>query len=147
MSSLSIGERKSLESKAKLFIHSIGAPENATSSLVNLFEPLLSGLNAKVEYSEIREILLRMDKGFEAIDKRFEDMQRYMDKRFEAIDKRFEDMNKRFEDMNKRFEDMNKRFEDLQKYMDKRFIMMLSFVSLAFLAMPAIITLILKFVQ
>ena len=140
MSSISIEERKSLESKIKLFIHSIGAPENATSSLVNLFEPLLSGLNAKVEYSEIREILLRMDKGFEAmdkrfeaIDKRFEDMQKYMDKRFEAIDKRFEDMNKRFEDM--------------QKYMDKRFVMLLSFVSLAFLAMPAIITLILKFMQ
>ena len=115
MSAISMEERKSLESKAKLFIHSIGASENATSSLVNMFEHLLSRLNAKVEYSEIREILLRMDKGFEA-----------MDKRFESIDKRFEDM---------------------QKYMDKRFIMILSFVSLAFLAMPAIITLILKFMQ
>ena len=137
MSSISIEERKSLESKVKLFIHSIGALENATSSLVHLFEPLLSGLNAKVEYSEIREILLRMDKGFEAMDKRFEAMQKYMDKRFEAMDKRFEDMQKY----------MDKRFEDMQKYMDKRFVMLLSFVSLAFLAMPAIITLILKFMQ
>ena len=184
MSTISMEERKSLESKVKLFIHSIGAPENATSSLVNLFEPLLSGLNAKVEYSEIREILLRMDKGFEAMDKRFEYMQNYMDKHFEAmdkrfeymqnymdkhfeaIDKRFEDMqkhtDKRFEDMqkhtdkrfeymqnymDKRFEAMDKRFEDLQKYMDKRFVMILSFVSFALLAMPAIITLILKFMQ
>jgi len=34
--------------------------------------------------------------GFEAVDKRFEDMYRYMDKRFDAVDKRFEDMNKKF---------------------------------------------------
>jgi len=73
-----------------------------------------------------------MEKRFEAIDKRFENMQRYMEKRFEAIDKRFEDMNKRFEAIDKRFENMqrymekrfeaiDKRFEDLQRYMNKRF--------------------------
>ena len=31
-----------------------------------------------------------MDKHFEAVDKRFEDLHRNMDKRFEAVDKRFE---------------------------------------------------------
>ncbi len=30
-----------------------------------------------------------MDKRFEAVDKRFEDMYRYMDKRFDSVDKRF----------------------------------------------------------
>ncbi len=62
-----------------------------------------------------------MEKRFEAIDKRFEDLQRYMEKRFEAIDKRFENINKRFEDMNKRFEAIDKRFEDMRYYIDKRF--------------------------
>jgi len=41
----------------------------------------------------------------------------FMEKRFEAIDKRFEDL-KSYSD--KRFEDMNKRFEDLRYYVDKR---------------------------
>ena len=47
-----------------------------------------------------------MDKRFEAVDKRFEDLIHYMDKRFEELthqmDKRFEAVDKRFEDMNKR---------------------------------------------
>ncbi len=67
-------------------------------------------------FEELRE---DMNKRFEAVDKRFEDMnkrfeelQEDMNRRFEAVDKRFEDMNRRFEDINKRFEDMNKRFEE-----------------------------------
>ena len=72
---------------------------------------------------------LLMEKRFEAMYKRFEDLIHMIDKRFEDLthqmDKRFEDMNKRFEDlthqMDKRFEDMNKRFEDLTHQMDKRF--------------------------
>ena len=87
----------------------------------------------KLATKEDLKMLIEMfNKRFEAIDKRFEDMQRYMEKRFEAIDKRFEDMNKRFEAVDKRFENMqrymekrfeaiDKRFEDLQRYMNKRF--------------------------
>ena len=75
---------------------------------------------------------LLMEKRFEAMDKRFEDLIHMIDKRFEDLthqmDKRFEDMNKRFEDlthqMDKRFEAMDKRFEDMNKRfeaMDRRF--------------------------
>ena len=65
-----------------------------------------------------------INKRFEAVDKRFEDI----NKRFEAVDRRFEDVNNRFEDINNRFEDINKRFEavdrrfeDLTANMNKRF--------------------------
>ena len=37
-----------------------------------------------------------LDKRFEAVDRRFEEMNANLDKRFEAVDRRFEDMNKRF---------------------------------------------------
>ena len=37
-----------------------------------------------------------MNKRFEAVDKRFEDLTANMNKRFEAVDKRFEDLHKRF---------------------------------------------------
>ena len=65
---------------------------------------------------DLKMLLEFMEKRFEAVDKRFEDV----NKRFEAIDKRFEDVNKRFEAIDKRFEDMNKRFEDLTHYIDRR---------------------------
>ncbi|MGC8962272.1 MAG: hypothetical protein ACP5K1_07545, partial [Candidatus Bathyarchaeia archaeon] len=60
---------------------------------------------------DIKMVLDFMDKRFNAVDKRFEDI----NKRFEAMDKRFEDINKRFEAMDKRFEDINKRFEAMDK--------------------------------
>ncbi|MBS7645094.1 hypothetical protein KEJ44_03515, partial [Candidatus Bathyarchaeota archaeon] len=94
---------------------------------------------------DVKMILDFMDRRFNAVDKRFEDLISYSDKRFESIDKRFEDVNrrfeamdrrfedlityserrfesvdKRFEDMNKRFESMDKRFEDLTRYVDRR---------------------------
>ena len=58
-----------------------------------------------------------INKRFEAVDKRFEDI----NKRFEAVDRRFEDVNNRFEDINKRFEAVDRRFEDLTANMNKRF--------------------------
>ena len=65
---------------------------------------------------------LLMEKRFEAMDKRFEDLIHMIDKRFEDLthqmDKRFEDLTHQ---MDKRFEDMNKRFEELTHQMDKRF--------------------------
>ena len=47
------------------------------------------------------------NKQFEAVNKRFEDMQKSMDKRFEDMQK---SMDKRFATVDKRFEDMNQRF-------------------------------------
>ncbi len=67
-----------------------------------------------------------MTERFQAMDRRFEDLQEAMDKRFEAVDKRFEAMDarfadardasdRRFEAVEKRFEAMDRRFDDLQK--------------------------------
>jgi hypothetical protein len=75
------------------------------------------------------EMQTQMDRRFEAMDKRFEEMQTQMDKRFEAMDKRFEEMqtqmDRRFEAMDKRFEEMqtqmDRRFEEMQTQMDRRF--------------------------
>ncbi|EGV16927.1 hypothetical protein [Thiocapsa marina] len=78
----------------------------------------------------IQTILVQMDKRFDAVEKRFEQMQLNMDKRFEAVDKRFEQMqlnmdqrfdavDKRFESMDKRFESMDKRFEELSRRLDR----------------------------
>ncbi len=44
---------------------------------------------------DIKMLMQMMDKRFEAVNKRFEELLHYVDKRFEAVDKRFEDMNKR----------------------------------------------------
>ncbi|WP_296701348.1 hypothetical protein [Thiocapsa sp. UBA6158] len=78
----------------------------------------------------IQTILVQMDKRFDAVEKRFEQMQLNMDKRFEAVDKRFEQMQlnmdqhfdaveKRFEATDKRFEAMDKRFEELTRRLDR----------------------------
>jgi Flp pilus assembly protein TadB len=59
----------------------------------------------------IKQILVEMDKRFDAVDKRFE----AMDKRFEAIqiqmDKRFEAVDKRFDAAEKRFDALTKRID------------------------------------
>ncbi len=87
------------------------------------------GLICATELDRIEKRLERMEEKMvtreefklfvEMTNKRFTDLQNYMDKRFEDIYKRFEDMNRRFIDlqnyMDKRFEDMNKRFEDIMK--------------------------------
>jgi predicted RNase H-like nuclease (RuvC/YqgF family) len=71
----------------------------------------------------IKSILERMEKGFDAMDKRFETIQLDMDKRFEAVDKRFEamqkEMDRRFDVVDKRFESMDKRFEELTRRIDR----------------------------
>jgi len=89
--------------------------------------------------SDIKLIAETMQQGFEAIDKRFEDIFKYMDKRFEAVDKRFEAVDKRFEDM---YRYMDKRFED----MNKRFTMMFTFMNIGF-SILIIITILFKFLQ
>lgn len=95
----------------------------------------------KVDRSDIRLLINKMDEGFKQMDKRFEAMQTQMDKRFEAMqtqmdnrfeaiqiqidnrfeaiqtqmDKRFEAVDKHFEAVDKRFEAVDKRFEDINK--------------------------------
>ncbi len=64
------------------------------------------------------EMLQYTNKRFDQVDKRFEDLIHYMDKRFEQVDKRFEEM---LQYMDKRFDQVDKRFEDMLHYMDKRF--------------------------
>ena len=58
----------------------------------------------------------QVDKRFEQVDKRFEEMRIDMDKRFEQVDKRFEQVDKRFEMMDKRFEEMNNRLDRFMRW-------------------------------
>ena len=81
--------------------------------------------------NDIELLVKMMDKRFEAVDKKFEDMQKTMDKRFEAVDKRFEDMQK---SMDKRFEDVN-----------KRFTMMFTFMNIGF-GLIILLTILFKFI-
>jgi flagellar capping protein FliD len=61
-----------------------------------------------------------------------------MEKRFEQIDKRFEDMQ---HNMDKRFEAMDKRFESLQHNMDRRFNATQWFMGTGFAAVVLVVTL------
>ncbi len=60
-------------------------------------------------------------------------MQASMDKRFEQVDKRFEEMQT---NMNIRFEQVDKRFEDI----NTRFKMMFSFMSMGFTILAVMMT-------
>jgi len=112
-------------------------PELLTSLIVRLapwdrfatkedIKMLIDLINKRFEAIDKRfeDLISYSDKRFEDINKRFEELRAYSDKRFEELkaysDKRFEDINRRFEDINNRFEDMNRRFEDLTHYIDKR---------------------------
>ena len=89
-----------------------------------------------------------MEKRFEAVDKRFEDLIHQMDKRFEDLihlmDKRFEAVDRRFEDlthqMGKRFEDMNTRFEHVSKQVANSFGWTIAIMSGLFVGLGALIT-------
>ena len=102
----------------------------------------------------IYEVLKMMDKRFEQVDKRLEEMRIDSNSRFEQVDKRFEemriDMNSRFEqvdkrfeevraDMNSRFEQVDKRFEEINSNMNSRFNMMMWFMGLGFTIITAFI--------
>ncbi|MFB1486215.1 MULTISPECIES: hypothetical protein [unclassified Thiocapsa] len=93
-----------------------------------LIQTILVQMDKRFDAVEKRfeQMQLNMDKRFDAVDKRFEQIQLNMDqrfdaveKRFEATDKRFESMDKRFESMDKRFESMDKRFEELTRRLDR----------------------------
>ena len=70
----------------------------------------------------IQQILVTMDKRFEAMDKRFETMDKRfeaMDRRFEAVEKRFDLVDKRFDLIDKRFDATEARFEALTRRIDR----------------------------
>ena len=86
------------------------------------------GDELKLQRELIRDLMIQMDKRFEQVDNRFEQMREESNKRFEQVDKRFEQMreesNKRFEQVDKRFEQVDKRFEQIDnrfEQVDKRF--------------------------
>jgi chromosome segregation ATPase len=84
-------------------------------------------INANVRYElDIRERIVRVEEelkhqrelmlqGFEASNRRFEELRADMNKLFEQVDKRFEQVDKRFEQVDKRFEQIDKRFEQVEK--------------------------------
>lgn len=80
-------------------------------------------MSLETELKGQREILTQslgfMEKRFEQVDKRFEELLHYMDKRFEQIDKRFEEMlhymDKRFEQVDRRFESVERRLINIEK--------------------------------
>ncbi len=94
MQTISEAERKNLEHKVRLFLGTISVTEieKAVSAMINLMEPVHLELDAKADRNELRDILLEIkalredvNKRFEAVDKRFEDMQQYMDRRFAML--------------------------------------------------------------
>ena len=78
-----------------------------------------------------------MEKRFEAIDKRFEDLIHQVDKRFEDL---IHYMEKRFEAMDKRFEAVDRRFEHMTKQAANYFGWTIGIMSTLFLALGALIT-------
>ena len=97
-------------------------------------------LRELVDHVVPRAEMIAVDKRFEDMNKRFEDLIGYLDKRFEAVDKRFEAVDKRFEDMNKRFEDLigyiDKRFETV----DKRFNALTWMIGVGFVVITSLTT-------
>lgn len=78
----------------------------------------------------IHEVLKMMDKRFDQVDKRFEEMRTDMNSRFEQIDRRFEEMRT----------DMNNRFENTHADMNRRFNMMMWFTGIGFTLITTILT-------
>jgi hypothetical protein len=85
-------------------------------------------------------MLNMMDERFEAVDKRFDLVLKMMEERFDAVDKRFEAVDKRFEAVDKRFEAVDKRFEDIQHYMDRRFSSLQWFMGTGFFLLATLLS-------
>ena len=62
----------------------------------------------------LQTFMQQVDKRFEQMDKRIEDLREDMNKRFEQVDKRFEQVDKRFEELR---EDNNKRFDQMMTFL------------------------------
>ena len=84
------------------------------------------GDELKLQRELIRDLMIQMDKRFEQVDNRFEQMREESNKRFEQVDKRFEQMRQESEmhftamreDTNKRFDQVHQ--EILQIHRDMR---------------------------
>ena len=107
------------------------SPEAVPSDYLRLGERLL-----RVEEA-IKNQSLLMEKRFEAMDKRFEDLTHQMDKRFEDLTHQ---MDKRFEAMDKRFEAMDRRFEHISKQIANSFGWTIGITSGLFVALGVLIT-------
>ena len=107
------------------------SPEAVPSDYLRLGERLL-----RVEEA-IKNQSLLMEKRFEAMDKRFEDLTHQMDKRFEDLTHQ---MDKRFEAMDKRFEAMDRRFEQISKQIANSFGWTIGITSGLFVALGVLIT-------
>jgi archaellum component FlaC len=81
---------------------------------------MLGSKKAKKDITN-RELLHVIDKRFDGVDKRFEQI----DKRFDGVDKRFEQIDKRFDGVDKRFElldnKIDKEVENLAGMVSRRF--------------------------
>lgn len=102
-------------------------------------EPLLQlnerAVRVEEELRSQRELMIR---GFEQVDKRFEETRADMNTRFETLtqqmDKRFEAlthlMDTRFEDSKERFGDMSRRFSSLTRLISTGFVVLATLMSL-----------------
>jgi septal ring factor EnvC (AmiA/AmiB activator) len=100
------------------------------TTLFTLFSLTTCPAPAQAEFTQAdRERMIQlftkveeMDKRFDQLDKRIDDLRTDTNNRFEQVDKRIDelrrDMNNRFEQVDKRFEQVDKRFEQV----DKRFV-------------------------
>ncbi len=76
---------------------------------------------------QLKQQLGFMEKRFEQVDKRFEQMQINFDKRFEQLQA---NMDKRFEQVDKRFEQVDVRFKQMFAYFTTSFIILAALMSL-----------------
>ncbi len=99
--------------------------EEAELSDANAIPLILKTQFNHIAHLEEELTLLRetMDKRFEKVDQRFEQMLAYTDNKFKEIleytNKRFEQVDKRFEQVDKRFEQVDKRFEQIDKRLEQ----------------------------
>ncbi|MBE7412255.1 MAG: hypothetical protein L6Q54_14900 [Leptospiraceae bacterium] len=93
------------------------AEENLSDVLVTIQKDYLSLESNVPRNHDIALLIQEMRNGFSTMNKRFEQM----DKRFDDL---IHQMDKRFEQVDKRFEQVDKRFDDLIHQMDKRFSFM-----------------------
>jgi len=84
------------------------------------FERVDKKFEEMLQYTNVRFEQMRedMNRRFEQVDKRFEEMREDMNRRFEQVDKRFDESR---QDMLARFDQVDKRFEEMIGHTDKRF--------------------------
>ncbi len=99
------------------------------TTLFTLFSLTTCPAPAQAEFTQAdRERMIQlftkveeMDKRFDQLDKRIDDLRTDTNNRFEQVDKRIDelrrDMNNRFEQVDKRFEEVHKRFEQLTSFL------------------------------